>query len=54
MFEVTDCDGEVFYFEFFSEISTFFGDHCWAVGADEAKITVRMIDREEYEDNLVV
>ena len=52
MFKVTDCDGEVFYFEFFSEISTFFGDLCWAVGADEAKITVEMIDIEDYEKTL--
>jgi hypothetical protein len=54
MYEVTDCDGELFYFETFPEIATFFGDLCWAVGADEAKISVRLVDREEYLNNLAV
>jgi len=52
MFKVTTPEGDVEYFETFAEIATYFGDCCWAVGADEAEITVTMVDRLDYESGL--
>ena len=41
MFEVTDESGNTFVFDSFEEISQFFGECVWAVGAVDAKITVK-------------
>lgn len=41
MFEVTDESGNTFVFDSFEEISQFFGEVVWAVGAVDAKITVK-------------
>jgi hypothetical protein len=36
------------YFKSFAEINGYFNECCWAVGADEAEIRVRLIDLEDY------
>ncbi len=41
MFEVTDESGNTFVFDSFEEISHFFAECVWAVGAEDAKITVK-------------
>jgi len=41
MFEVTDESGNTFVFESFEEISHFFSECVWAVGAVDAQITVK-------------
>jgi len=41
MFEVTDESGNTFVFESFEEISHFFNECVWAVGAVDAQITVK-------------
>ena len=41
MFEVSDESGNTFVFDSFEEISQFFGECVWAVGAVDAKITVK-------------
>jgi hypothetical protein len=41
MFEVTDESGNTFVFDSFEEISQFFAECVWAVGAEDAKITVK-------------
>jgi hypothetical protein len=41
MFEVTDESGNTFVFESFEEISQFFNECVWAVGAEDAQITVK-------------
>lgn len=41
MFEVTDESGNTFVFENFDEIAEFFNECVWAVGAEDAKITVK-------------
>lgn len=41
MFEVTDESGNTFVFENFDEIAEFFNEVVWAVGAEDAKITVK-------------
>lgn len=48
MYKVTTPEGEVEYFKNFKEIADYFAESCWAVGADEAEITVSMIDLEDY------
>lgn len=40
MFEV-ETDGEIFIFETFEEISHFWGEVVWAVGAVDAEIKIR-------------
>lgn len=52
MYEVSTPEGDIEYFSSFSDIAEYFGECCWAVGADEAEIRVRLIDIEDYE-NLV-
>jgi hypothetical protein len=41
MFTVTTKDGSTFVFENFEEISHFFNEVVWAVGAVDAEITVK-------------
>ena len=41
MFEVTDESSNTFVFENFEEISEFFNEVVWAVGAVDAKISVK-------------
>ena len=41
MFEVTDESGNTFVFDNFEEISQFFNEVVWAVGAVDAQITVK-------------
>lgn len=48
MYKVTTPEGDVEYFKDFSEVADYFAECCWAVGADEAEITVTMIDLEDY------
>jgi hypothetical protein len=41
MFEVTDESGNTFVFDSFEEISQFFNEVVWAVGAEDARISVK-------------
>lgn len=42
MFEVTDESGNTFVFENFDEIAEFFNEVVWAVGAEDAKVSIRL------------
>ena len=44
MFEVK-TDGEIFFFETFEEIGKFFAECVWAVGAEDAEISVKLADK---------
>jgi hypothetical protein len=48
MFEVTLKDGNTFVFQKFSEIEEFFGEIVMGVGADDAEISIKMADIEDY------
>jgi hypothetical protein len=41
MFEVTDGSGNTFVFQNFEEIEEFFNEVIWAVGAEDAQISVK-------------
>ena len=41
MFEVTDESGNTFVFDTWEEISQFFAECVWAVGAVDARVSVR-------------
>jgi hypothetical protein len=42
MYEVTDESGNTFVFENFDEIQAFFGEVVWAVGAEDAQVSIRL------------
>jgi hypothetical protein len=48
MFEVTLNDGNTFVFQKFSEIEEFFSEVVLGEGADDAKISIKMADIEDY------
>lgn len=48
MFEVTTNDGNTFVFEKFEEIKDFFSEIVMGEGADDAKISIKMADIEDY------
>ena len=52
MFEVTLNDGNTFVFQKFSEIEEFFSEVVFGEGADDAKISIKMADIEDYLWNL--
>ena len=41
MFEVTDESGNTFVFESFEEIEEFWNEVVWAVGAEDAEVSIR-------------
>ena len=41
MFEVTDESGNTFVFDTWEEISHFFNEVVWAVGAVDARVSIR-------------
>jgi len=41
MYEVTDGSGNTFVFQNFEEIEEFFNEVIWAVGAEDAQISVK-------------
>jgi hypothetical protein len=41
MYEVKDGQGNTFVFNNFEEIEEFFNEVIWAVGAEDAKVTIK-------------